>query len=96
MVSFDTTKDEMRLVVAIARRAAMLRAEDGIRTDIMALEMDIAACHCNGCPLKLAELLEVDDFNFMHDIYGISAHLDRETGELRGCFLPRFAQSEVA
>lgn len=56
--------------------------------------MDITATHANGCPLKLAELLAADDFNFSHDVAGIYRHLDRTTGKLLDCFLPRFAQKQ--
>jgi len=27
----------------------------------------------------------------MHDVSGIARHLNRETGRLEGCFLPRFS-----
>lgn len=53
--------------------------------------MDITAVHANGNPLKLAELLATDDFNFTHDVFGITRHIDRETGKLGGCFVPRFS-----
>lgn len=33
---------------------------------------------------------QADNFNFMHDISGINAHLNRNTGELSKRFLPRF------
>jgi hypothetical protein len=53
--------------------------------------MDIEAAHCNGNPLKLKELLEADDSNFMHDVLGIRRHINRKTGELEDCFVPRYA-----
>jgi hypothetical protein len=56
------------------------------------VQMDLAACHCNGCPLQLTELLDADDFNFSHDIFGIRRHLNRTTGKLDDRFLPRFAR----
>ena len=49
------------------------------------------AVHSNGCPLDLSQLLAFDDFNFLHDIVGIYRHLDRKSGELRDCFVPRCA-----
>lgn len=55
------------------------------------LEMDLTACHCNGTPLKLKELLAADDFNFVHDVAGISRHICRDTGRLQNCFLPRYS-----
>ena len=58
------------------------------------LAMDIEATHCNGCPLDLDKLLAFKDFDFFHDIYGIINCLDRDTGELKECFLPRCSRPE--
>lgn len=55
------------------------------------IDMDVSACHiCN--PLKLQELLDADDFNFVHDVGGIVQNINRETGKLDNCFLPRFTK----
>jgi hypothetical protein len=54
-------------------------------------QMNISACHASGNPLRLADLLAADDFNFAHDVFGIDRHLDRDTGELTGFFSPRFS-----
>ena len=91
-VSFDVTTEESRLIAEIVDRA--LGATDYDRQ--VSAQMDLTACHANGCPLDLQRLLDADDFNLAHDVYGISRHIDRETGTLTGCFLPRFAlpQSE--
>lgn len=64
-------------------------------SDYMSLCMDIAAADgVNGnAPLDLARLLEVDTFNFNHDIAGIMRHIDRETGTLGDCFVPRCAMA---
>lgn len=53
------------------------------------MHMDIVACHANGSPLLLEKLLGFDDFNFAHDMSGICRHLNRDTGKLGGCFVPR-------
>lgn len=45
----------------------------------------------DGCPLKLEALAKADEANFAHDVFGIRRHIDRETGKLGDCFLPRFA-----
>lgn len=47
-------------------------------------------------PLRLAEFANADNFNFGHDVAGILGHLNRQTGELEDCFLPRFAAPEPA
>ena len=48
------------------------------------------ACHCNGCPRRLEDMASGDHFSLMHDIYGISSHINTSTGELDKRFLPRF------
>lgn len=58
------------------------------------LRMDVVACHANGNPLRLNDLLVADDFNFLHDISGICRHLNRETGALGDGFSPRFSQRQ--
>lgn len=88
MLTWNATKSEYRLMAAVAKRAVRELQIDREYSDI---EMDIAACHCNGCALQLAELLEADRLDFAHDIFGIVKHLNRETGKLQDCFLPRFA-----
>jgi hypothetical protein len=60
----------------------------------MALTMDITAVHANGNPLRLADLLAADDFNFTHDVYSIVRHIDRKSGQLGDCFVPRFSRRE--
>lgn len=90
-LSWSATKEETEIIRKILDRAEALGIQDN---DLMSLHMDIEATHCNGCPLKLAELLEAPDFDFVHDVAGIRRHLNRETGELEDCFLPRFAAPE--
>ncbi len=88
MVSFDTTLEETRLISKIAQRAGVSGA------DFLDLEMDLTACHANGCPLDLEGLLNAKDFDFLHDIMGIKSNLDRGTGQLLNQFLPRCAKPE--
>jgi hypothetical protein len=57
--------------------------------------MDLMATHANGCPLDFAKLAGFDDFNLVHDVSGIQRHIDRDTGTLGGCFLPRCALPET-
>jgi hypothetical protein len=60
----------------------------------MSFVMDIlAADGVNGNdPIALDALSRADDFNFIHDVSGIVRHLDRSTGKLMNCFVPRFAR----
>ena len=87
MVEFNCTLDEMELVSKIVDRAV------GRWTNIdrMSLMMDLEATHSNGCELEFRLMLKADDYNLSHDIFGIMKHIDRETGELTDCFIPRFS-----
>lgn len=93
-LNWNASDADRAIIEAIARRAIADRKAHGMsvprryRLDIV---MDLEAVHLNGCPLRLADLLAADDFNFWHDVSGIARHLDRHTGTLRNCFLPRFA-----
>ena len=91
MISFTVTDAERGLARRIADRAVTMASQhNGIERKRIDYEMDIIACHANGCPLRLADLLIADDFNFSHDVFGIMRHLDRDTGQLKDCFVPRF------
>lgn len=87
-VEFTTNKEEVALIEQIATRVV----EIDPHTDKIDVMMDVSACHANGCRLKLQALLDADNFNFLHDINGIYDNLDRTTGQLMNCFLPRFAE----
>lgn len=90
-LSFKATKGEFQLMSKIAGRASSMARSHGGSYDFMTANMDINACHSNGCPLKLKELLEADDFTFAHDVFGIREHINRETGQLEHCFVPRLS-----
>ena len=78
--------EEYRLIAAIVDRAVLA----GIYDDIRAADRDICAAH-RDIPLRLADLLDADRFNFSHDMRGIQRHLNRQTGKLENFFLPRYA-----
>jgi hypothetical protein len=92
MVKFNASAADGAIIRKIVDRAYASAGNIGHTLDRMEVSMDITACHCNGNPLRLRELLETDDFNFWHDVGGIQRHIDRETGKLRNCFLPRFTR----
>lgn len=98
MISFDATKAEALVILEIAERWQRMARQYGHDRDKLHVIMDVTAVHANGTPLRLDDLLAADDFNFMHDLAGIENYLDRDTGQLTGCFLPRFSkpQSEAA
>ena len=92
MINWTHDKAEFEIEAQIAKRAVALAKEHGIEYKQMDAVMDIDATHNNGCPLKLTELLAADDFNFVHDVFGIRANIDRKTGKLQNCFVPRYAK----
>jgi hypothetical protein len=89
VLSFNTTRSEMLTINNIAKRAVAMAEKNGIKYKMMDADMDITACHCNGNRLDLNKLLNADDFNFAHDVFGILHHINRETGQLQNCFVPR-------
>lgn len=93
-INFTATKEEYEIIGRIVKRAVALFAEYDVTLDSTSLMMDITATHANGCPLRLAELLEAEEIDFAHDISGITRHIDRTTGELQDCFLPRYSQPQ--
>ena len=93
-VSFAVSRTEARLISKITGRAIELAERHSIDVEFLDLEMDLTACHCNGCQLQLEELLAADDDDFGHDVFGIRRYIDRDTGELTRCFLPRYAAPE--
>ena len=88
MIDWDkVTKEEHEIIMKISQRFCEIVGDNTIYQEIA---MDVSAVHINN-PLRLNDLLCSDDFNFMHDVGGINRHIDRETGDLTNCFLPRFS-----
>jgi len=91
LLSFDVSDEDSRLIDAIVGRAI----KDLEITDRLSAEMDITACHANGNPLRLKDLLEAPLADFGHDFHGIRRYLDRDTGELTNWFSPRYSVPEA-
>ena len=85
-INFKATYEEFKMVRKIVRRFAEHVTSNEICCD---LEMDILACHLNGNPIDLTALFNADDFNFIHDVCGISININRQTGKLENHFSPR-------
>lgn len=84
-ISFETTKVEAQTISRITRRYCESKPD----ADFLQVNMDLTACHCNGCELDLAKLEASDDADFFHDVNGIRRYIDRESGTLTNCFDPR-------
>jgi hypothetical protein len=97
-VKFNATRKEFECIRRIALRYIETVYEtfpSSVRKQaIQPTMMDITACHLNGCPLDLERMASGTNFDLLHDVCGINEHLDRRTGKLKDCFLPRFAKRE--
>lgn len=78
--------ERARIIRKIARRAQSMELYPPL--DFMSLTMDLQAADCE-VALDLDRLLTANDLLFLHDIGGIAEHMDRTTGKLLDCFLPR-------
>lgn len=91
VLNWNVTKAEHDLIYRIAIRAEHLATRMGVEYLIRDALMDLTACHANACKLDLADLAAAPDGDFAHDVFGIRNHLNRDTGRLEDCFLPRYA-----
>lgn len=89
MIRWDISKADLALIRQIVDRAVLENPD--LTIDETSLEMDLTACHLNGCPLRLEDLLLAPTGSFGHDVWGIRRFIDRETGKLTKCFLPRLS-----
>jgi hypothetical protein len=89
-VSFRVCPADSALIDQIVQRFMKEFPDSGF-TDVLGMQMDITACHANGNPLKLQQLLDADGFNFAHDVAGICNRIDRSTGHMTNLFSPRFS-----
>jgi len=87
MVKFNCTKEEYEAIVKIVLRAE----EEGLfsKKERLSNMMDLEACHSNGCLLDFNKLLGFPKFDFAHDLIGIHNNINRKTGIIENCFLPR-------
>jgi hypothetical protein len=69
----------------IVERTIKLHAN---QSDQVTLFIDLMKCH-DEVTLDLEKLLNFPVGDFLHDIYGIQQYMDRRTGILKDCFLPR-------
>ena len=88
---FTVSDRDAKLIAAITTRAIIAAREANWKYDRLDCTMDLTACHANCC-LDLNKLLQAPDFDFAHDVCGIYRHLDRRTGQLQDCFVPRCAK----
>lgn len=93
MLNWDLPETDALLVHSIVSRARQCMLIMGAPApDTLALTMDVTACHNHGCQLDLVGLSKAGDGDLVHDVIGISRHIDRSSGQLQSCFVPRFSR----
>jgi hypothetical protein len=91
-VSFNVPAEVMTAIELVAERYQTMLKRFGMPSvDQMSLIMDLTATHANGCPIDWDRLNKADDFTLAHDVGGIQRHINRQSGQLEDCFLPRCA-----
>jgi hypothetical protein len=81
--------DKINTIVKIIERAEPIARRHHIHLDRLTSIMDVENAN-DQYPLDLDAWLAADDSNFVHDFFGIRANINRETGVLDNCFVPRF------
>lgn len=95
-IRFEVAAYDRVVIRKIVTRVRKLMRQQGFRDQAaIDVQMDLAATHANGCPLRLTDMLAGDDFSLMHDVLGIGRNLNRETGKLDNMFRPRFSAPKV-
>jgi hypothetical protein len=94
IIEYDKLSANDRVMIErVVDRAEELAEELDIefpRLRKQALTMDLMANQTR-CPIDLGLLLDADMGTFGHDVFGVERHMNRRTGELDGCFVPRTA-----
>jgi hypothetical protein len=89
ILNWTVSREDSDFILQCATRARAIYEEQGVPFDAFECNMDLTATHNHGCPMDFAKLLAAPDFDFIHDIAGIRRHINRETGQIENCFMPR-------
>ena len=61
MINFDATKEDVKLITEISKKAIQKAKEIDVNYDLMDCQMDLAATHLNGTPLDLQKLKDIEE-----------------------------------
>ncbi len=90
MIDWGKVTDETRDAVEelLTRRGGTVfhAIPPELRQDI---EMDLCVVDAFNYPLDFPRMLKAEAADLMHDIHGIRANLNRKSGKLDNCFVPR-------
>lgn len=84
------TRVNLDTITKILERAELLFKEYGIDEKRINTLLDLDNAD-NEIPLDWDALLTCDKQTFAHDIFGIRRHMNRKTGKIEDCFVPRTA-----
>lgn len=73
----------------VVHRAVFHYSEFGVVLDPLRLMLDLSAVKSSIPNICFKALLEFEDDDFAHDIFGVIKNLNRETGHLENNFFPR-------
>ena len=85
---------DIKLLRAIAERASRFYASVGVKVKPEFIMVELRVVHDEIVPLRLDDLLNADDSNFVHDVAGIHQHLDLGNCRLNDFFHPRYAATK--
>lgn len=74
----------------VVQRAVFHYSQFGVVLDPVRLTLDLSAVKTLIPNICFKALLESEDDDFAHDIFGVVKNLNRETGHLENNFLPRY------
>jgi hypothetical protein len=96
MAITTTQKENMLVIKSIAVRARKLAInyQPDFRSTLLEIMMDIEYFHELN-PIDLVGLINADDYDFCHDVFGIVRHFNRNTLKLEGCFFPRYSLGKL-
>lgn len=98
-LDWEPTAREHNLIMELAMHVHAIAMKNHVVYSLHDALMDITCVHLNGCALDLKAMVEAidteHDADVIHDLFGIRRHIDRTTGRLMGCFVPRYAKAEI-
>ena len=86
-----TLHEDTELIERIAIRARKLLEFHGKFVPPGSIKEELIITHQEICPLRLRDLLEANDFDFLHDITGMRDHINMLDASFRNGWWPRYA-----
>jgi hypothetical protein len=88
------TAEDLEILTMIDKRAQEIAQSFEVKAP-KRVASSVLLVHEHINRLDLRQLLMADDFNFVHDVWGIDKHLIRRDRKLSRAFMPRFAMPDA-